>query len=87
VLAKEVDGNRLTSMRSTLGSDDQYHKIWGPGPANADGDLSVGFSAELEYDTPYSFRFWLDAESHAQTIPEPGALILLAVGALLARRR
>ena len=70
-----------------LGFDSEYHVLSGPGELSAGGDLGFGFSATLAYDTPYSFNFWLSAESHAVSVPEPAALMILVVGCCLWRRR
>lgn len=75
-------GEVYDALGNTLGSDSEYHMLSGPGPASDGGNLSFGFSAELQYNTPYSFNFWLSAESHAVAIPEPATPALLAVGLL-----
>jgi len=70
-----------------LGSDNEYHRLDGPGLLSDSGDFNLAFSLDLAYDTPYNFRFWLSAESHAEAVPEPTAVLLLTIGGLMFCRR
>lgn len=67
---------------NVLGNGSQYHRLDGPGYKGDSGSVDIQFTVQLEYDTQYALRFWLDAESHAQAIPEPVTLALLALGSL-----
>lgn len=67
---------------------DEYHSLEGPGPNSGGAPVSFSLSVEILYDTPYALRFWVDAESHSEAIPEPGsAILMLAALTLLGPRR
>lgn len=72
-----------------LGSDNEYHSLHGPGYYYDGGMVDVEFELELMYDKLYAFRFWEDAETHAEAVPEPASLVLLLAAAsiTLGRRR
>ena len=83
-----ASGEVYDSQGAVLGSGSEYHRLHGPGPDSANGATGVAFTLDLEYGTPYAFRFWVDAESHAEAVPEPATALLLAIGLLaLSRRR
>ena len=70
-----------------LDSASEYHFLEGPGFASDGGSVNLEMQAELQYDTPYALRFYIDAESHAEAVPEPGTLGLLLLGSLVVLNR
>ncbi|MBN1488408.1 MAG: PEP-CTERM sorting domain-containing protein [Phycisphaerae bacterium] len=77
----DEDGDILAFQR-------EYHRLDGPGPKSKSGQVNFLFDVDLEYDTAYALRYYIDAESYAVAVPEPATLtLLLTSGVLLARRR
>lgn len=69
------------------GSDHEYHSLGGPGHDIGGDDVDIEFDVTLEYNTSYALRFYMDCESHAQAVPEPGMLLLLSLGGFVIFRK
>lgn len=79
------DPNNPELIIYEVGND--YHRLDGPGYKYDEGLVHLEVDIEVLYEEAYAFRFWVDAESHAQAIPEPGTMVLLLASGLFALRR